>query len=247
MSHSLEHHSGSGVFMALFSACHDISSRTSFVDIVYPLLKAILPHERFVCGIATVVPLAVLDCVNVGFPVTFMDNIIDKNGRVESPLIRRWLADDAPVYFEEGRSDAFLDAEDAAWLGTFKHHGMRNMLAHGVKDLHGGATSYFCFGGLSESTEEHIRCLQMILPHLHTALRAHYLLKVQEQDVGLSLREREVLQLVCVGKTNEVIGSILGISPWTVKIHVRNFMSKLNVSTRGHAVAKAMKNRLVDI
>ncbi|MFS2026966.1 response regulator transcription factor [Massilia sp. CT11-137] len=58
-------------------------------------------------------------------------------------------------------------------------------------------------------------------------------------------RAREVLQLVCVGKTNAAIGAILGISPWTVKVHVRNFMAKLNVSTRGHAAAMAMKNGLV--
>jgi len=40
---------------------------------------------------------------------------------------------------------------------------------------------------------------------------------------------------------------ILGISPWTVKVHVRNFMAKLNVSTRGRAAAMAMKNGLVTL
>jgi DNA-binding NarL/FixJ family response regulator len=32
-----------------------------------------------------------------------------------------------------------------------------------------------------------------------------------------------------------------------VKVHVRNFMAKLNVSTRGHAAAMAMKNGLVTL
>ena len=45
----------------------------------------------------------------------------------------------------------------------------------------------------------------------------------------------------------EMNATILGISPWTVKVHVRNFMAKLNVSTRGHAAAMAMKNGLVTI
>jgi DNA-binding CsgD family transcriptional regulator len=233
--------------LALFDACQGIVSRTAFMDDVYPLLRDVLPHERFVCGIATVAPVAVLDVVNAGFPRMFVDGIVDGRGRIASPVVRRWLAHDAPVYFDEAARDAFVEGGDGPWLAAFRMHGMRNMIAHGVKDLHGGATSYFCFAGVPDGGEARLRMLQLLVPHLHAALGAHYRLKDRAQDVELSYREREVLQLVCVGKTNEAIGTILGISPWTVKVHVRNFMAKLNVSTRGHAAAMALKNGLVTI
>lgn len=233
--------------LALFSACQDIDTRAGFLDDVYPLLQQILPHERFVCGIATVAPLAVLDVIDAGFPDVFVDGIVDGRGRIASPVIRHWLMHDAPVYVDEGMCHSVAEPEDAAWLAAFRQHGMRNMLAHGVKDLHGGATSYFCFAGVPDGGAASKRLLQLIVPHLHAALRTHYRLKDRTQDVELSYREREVLQLVCVGKTNDAIGTILGISPWTVKVHVRNFMAKLNVSTRGHAAALAMKNGLVTI
>jgi DNA-binding CsgD family transcriptional regulator len=233
--------------LALFAACQGIASRAGFMDDVHPLLKDILPHERFVCGIATVAPVAVLDVVNAGLPDVFVDGIVDRRGRIASPVIRHWLMQDTPVYFDEAVRAAFVEPEDAGWLAAFRQHGMRNMIAHGVKDLHGGATSYFCFAGVPDGGAERQRLLQLLVPHLHAALRTHYRLKQRAQDVELSCREREVLQLVCVGKTNEAIGTILGISPWTVKVHVRNFMAKLNVSTRGHAAAMAMKNGLVTI
>ena len=233
--------------LALFSACQGIASRAGFLDDVYPLLQQVLPHERFVCGIATVAPVAVLDVVDAGFPQVFVDDIVDRRGRIGSPVIRHWLMHDAPVHFDEAGCAAFVEPDDAEWLAAFRQHGMRNMLAHGVKDLHGGATSYFCFAGVPDGGEERKRLLQLIVPNLHAALRTHYRLKDRVHDVELSCREREVLQLVCVGKTNEAIGTILGISPWTVKVHVRNFMAKLNVSTRGHAAAMAMKNGLVSI
>jgi DNA-binding CsgD family transcriptional regulator len=233
--------------LALFAACQGIASRAGFMDDVHPLLQEILPHERFVCGIATVAPVAVLDVVDGGFPEVFVDGIVDRRGRIASPVIRHWLMGDAPVYFDETLCDALVEPDDDAWLAAFRQHGMRNMIAHGVKDLHGGATSYFCFAGVPDGGAERKRMLQLLVPHLHAALRAHYRLKDRGQDVGLSYREREVLRLVCVGKTNEAIGSILGISPWTVKVHVRNFMAKLNVSTRGHAAAMAMKNGLVTL
>ena len=243
----MDHCSRPEALFSLFAACHGIVTRTSFVDDVYPLLKAIIPHERFLCGIASVVPLAVLDSINLGFPAPFIDDVIDSHGRITSPLIRQWLTQDTPVYFDERCVPGLVDVNDGGWLELFQHHDMHNLAAHGVKDLHGGATSYFCFAGVGNWSEHVKNMLHLIVPHLHQAMRCHYLLRVQQQKHDLSLREREVLKLVCVGKTNQDIGQILGISPWTVKIHVRNFMSKLDVSTRGHAAAKAMKNGLVDV
>jgi DNA-binding CsgD family transcriptional regulator len=247
MNPPIDHCSRPEAVMALFAACQGIESRAGFMADVYPLLQEVLPHERFVCGIATVAPVAVLDVVNAGFPTAFVADVVDRRGRIASPVIRRWLMSDAPVYFDETLCGAFLEEGDAPWLDVFRRHDMRNLIAHGIKDLHGGATSYFCFAGVPDGGAERRRLLQLVVPHLHAALRTHYRLRNRAQDVELSCREREVLQLVCVGKTNEAIGSILGISPWTVKVHVRNFMAKLNVSTRGHAAAMAMKNGLVTL
>jgi len=58
----------------------------------------VLPHERCVCGIATVVAAAVPDVVNAGFPAALVADVVDWRGRVASPAIRRWLMSDAPVY-----------------------------------------------------------------------------------------------------------------------------------------------------
>ena len=43
---------------------------------------------------------------------------------------------------------------------------------------------------------------------------------------------------VRVGKTNEVIGVILNISPFTVKNHLKRIFRKLDVSNRAQAVSK---------
>jgi len=232
MNRPIDHRSRRDAIMALFAACQDIESRAGFMDCAYPLLQEVLPHERFVCGIATVAPVAVLDVVNAGFPAALIVDVADRRGRIASPVIRRWLMSDAPVYFDDTLDDAFLEEGDAAWLNVFRRHHMRNLIAHGITDLHGGATSYFYFAGVPDGGVERRRMLQLVVPNLHAALRIHYRLRSRAQDVELSCREREVLELVCVGKTNGAIGCILRISPWTVKVHVRNLMAKLNVSTR---------------
>ena len=120
----MDHCSRPEALFSLFAACHGIVTRTSFVDDVYPLLKAIIPHERFLCGIASVVPLAVLDSINLGFPAPFIDDVIDSNGRITSPLIRQWLTQDTPVYFDERCVPGLVDVNDGGWLELFQHHVM---------------------------------------------------------------------------------------------------------------------------
>lgn len=55
----------------------------------------------------------------------------------------------------------------------------------------------------------------------------------------LSDREREILELVAQGMTNMEIADRLVLSPKTVRNHVSNIFSKLQVADRAQAVARA--------
>lgn len=50
-------------------------------------------------------------------------------------------------------------------------------------------------------------------------------------------RERQILQAIADGSTNEFIAYQLGISAETVKTHVANLLSKLRAANRAHAVS----------
>jgi DNA-binding CsgD family transcriptional regulator len=59
------------------------------------------------------------------------------------------------------------------------------------------------------------------------------------ESFGLSLREKEVLHWICLGKSNEMIAAILDISKYTVRNHVSNLLLKLHVETRSEAASMA--------
>jgi len=61
----------------------------------------------------------------------------------------------------------------------------------------------------------------------------------------LSPREKEILRLLVDGLTKKEIAEKLFLSFHTIDNHVRNIYGKLRVQTRGGAVAKALKERLL--
>lgn len=65
------------------------------------------------------------------------------------------------------------------------------------------------------------------------------------QEVHLTDREKEVLELMVSGQNNREIAEVLVISRATVKFHVSSILSKLGVSTRTEAVAIAVQRQLV--
>ncbi|NLE44317.1 MAG: response regulator transcription factor [Chloroflexi bacterium] len=73
-------------------------------------------------------------------------------------------------------------------------------------------------------------------------------LKTRKPPAGsqLSDREREVLACIADGMTNSEIAERLVISYATVKTHVSNIISKLEVSNRIEAATLAVKQGLVD-
>jgi NarL family two-component system response regulator LiaR len=69
----------------------------------------------------------------------------------------------------------------------------------------------------------------------------------QQPAFDLTEREREVLGLVVQGHSNQQIADALVISLATVKAHISNILSKLQVSSRAEAIAYAIKHKLVSL
>lgn len=64
-------------------------------------------------------------------------------------------------------------------------------------------------------------------------------------DYGLTIREKQVLSLLVEGLTKKQIAGKLFVSYNTIGKHVSNIYLKLQVQTRGGAVAKTLKERLL--
>lgn len=114
--------------------------------------------------------------------------------------------------------------------------------------LKAGAISYLLKNVSGPDLAEAIRDSYAGRPMLATEAVAALIDTEDEEDIGkdLTLREREVLRLLCKGLTNPEIALQLSVSRSTVKAHVSRILSKLGVSNRSEAIALAIEKKLVD-
>ncbi|MGY5122402.1 response regulator transcription factor, partial [Streptomyces sp. 900105755] len=61
----------------------------------------------------------------------------------------------------------------------------------------------------------------------------------------LTARERDVLRLLALGRSNRQIGEELFITGKTASVHVSNILAKLGAASRTEAVAIAYRERLI--
>ena len=215
-------------------------------------MQALFPHEALICCLygrdgacATVQQFA--------WRPYFSDDVLYQLFRshhgVFADLLTSWRSAEKPVQLDLAEITSRLRMQDdlaVESLAPFSWAGI-----HGVRGHDGNAVSVFVFlNGSVTVDERHLNVLELVVPHMHGVLVR--VLKAENKQLPLtpafsiSVRERDVLQLIRNGKTNAEIAQILYLSPFTVKSHVKNIFKKLNTTSRSQAVAVALAHGLID-
>ncbi|MET9383936.1 AAA family ATPase [Streptomyces sp. NPDC002928] len=176
-----------------------------------------------------------------------------KNLTTDAPV---WLAHEkwvrAELHRAEGRATAdtwsevvtaFEQLERPYDLARIRHRLAEALLVTGGEDERARATELL---RLAHAVAEHLGARSLADAVSLLAQRARLsLTRAPERTtdpaeaLGLTSRERDVLRLVSIGRTNRQIAEELFISPKTASVHVSNILGKLGVSGRGEAAAVA--------
>jgi DNA-binding NarL/FixJ family response regulator len=115
-----------------------------------------------------------------------------------------------------------------------------------LEGLHAGAAGFALKSGDPGELKDAIRTVAAGGEYLDPRLTPLLVRKGNGRTRLLSPREREILGLLSQGLSGEQAAEKLFLSSETVRTHVRNAMSKLNASTRVHAVALALQRGEID-
>lgn len=245
--------------VALIEACHCVTTPGEFALTVYPMLGALLPHEMFAAALVEPGDRRIDYCLNMHFPDGYLQRIISPGGTLQCPVFSAWRKTSRPVCFDVSAAGA--DALDADWLRLASSHGIRSIAAHGLPSRQGTHVSFFMFAGIEQPRQVCQLRLRLIVPALHAAIgsvapgpiefdtaQADAVAGIAAPAASsshMSNRELEVLRWISRGKSTDEAATILGISPWTVKAHVKHILVKLEVTGRTQAVAKAFQLGLI--
>ncbi len=161
-------------------------------------------------------------------------------------LFHRWVSNGERWYVINNFDVVGVNTNNSnSFMGKLEQ--MKSVLVYGIRDMRGKDDTLFVFFDRSNKIQMHQYVMGMLMPHVDAALRRVESLApgIREDDpsieaalLEMSDREQEILHWVTNGKTNFEIGVILGISPNTVKNHLKRIFNKLEVTSRAQAVAK---------
>ncbi|ANB72182.1 hypothetical protein AYM40_07245 [Paraburkholderia phytofirmans OLGA172] len=94
-------------------------------------------------------------------------------------------------------------------------------------------------------TEELLAYIDLLLEGWRARYQAERSQRPGAERESVSVRERNILELIAAGQSNKEIARTFEIAPETVKSHVKSIFVKLSVDKRAHAVARAQTLELV--
>jgi transcriptional regulator EpsA len=231
-----------------------VHARHHFFTWTQGLLQNLVKHEALICALRGAEQMSFrVDSFSTSplEPALFSDMFRQDTSMVPH-IIKAWEENSyRPVVCETGAASPFAQSSLARELNRM---GADTVVTHGTYDAFGKPASLFTFACRAQTMgPRQVYCIELIVPFLHQAWVRTQIDRPAEGagphpgGAGLlTSREQEILRWIHLGKSNIETGTILGISPLTVKNHVQKILRKLNVQNRTQAVVKALALRILN-
>ena len=182
----------------------------------------------------------VLRFANSGFPEGAVERYLRERKAGNTPIAFMAQSRTVPIYWDEIDKLKSLTPTEREYLQAAREEGLVNGCGLQVFGPN-GRNGFFAlgFGSVRRLPANDMREIQLACQSAHLAYCA-FLLDSMGAPPDLSAREAEVLGWVAQGKSNAVIGDILGISAHTVDAHLRKIYLKLGVFDRITAALRGL-------
>lgn len=211
----------------------------------------LFPFKRLLAGLARLGASGEFqgftNVINVSYPDEWLRRYW-QNGYAEvDPVFRSALKAPGTQIWKYTYREVTSEKEKE-FIQAAAEFGLVDGITTGSADPACGMSTFCSFAGDdSLDTERYFKLVEYLGYHFHLAL-----MRTGPRHSGvldrcvkqLSVRELTILNWMKNGKTNWEIAKILNISERTVRFHVESIFSKLDVTSRSHAVATAMEHGL---
>ncbi|HEX4409215.1 MAG TPA: LuxR family transcriptional regulator [Xanthobacteraceae bacterium] len=145
-----------------------------------------------------------------------------------------------PYYWNEAPLDTRNRALSQSVMQRARDFGMHEGLCVPIHSELGLGAAISIAGRQPDTSRAVKAALHLIALYTHNRVRVLLRPPAPQRPALLSGREREVLQWVAAGKTNQEVGMILNITERTVRFHLETIAHKLETVNRMTSVARAV-------
>jgi transcriptional regulator EpsA len=167
-------------------------------------------------------------------------------------IYTRWVVGDRRPLLLEGDSGLCFKCTPAMGCGAqVVLREMRSGLVHGIKNERDGTENLYLALDLrpranGDTSLRQQQLAELLISLIDLAFRKISVWKPIESadeavpsDVqALSVREQQIMNLICIGKSSAAVADILNISQFTVKNHLHRIFRKLGVANRTEAASR---------
>jgi LuxR family transcriptional regulator, quorum-sensing system regulator CviR len=230
------------------------ASTTDEVKNALTQFQRLFPFSRVIGGLARLNPRGAFDgftnVINVSYPEEWI-RLYWQNGYFEvDPVFQTALQKPGTHHWQATYQEARSDKQ-REFMTTAKEFGLSDGITTGSADPACGVAT-FCSFASAEAVDaaRYLPLIEYYGYHVHLALLRTAPANPHPTDRcvrQLTLRELTILNWVKNGKTNWEIAQIMGITERTIRFHVESIFSKLDVTSRSQAVAKAIEHGLPNV
>jgi LuxR family quorum sensing-dependent transcriptional regulator len=176
-------------------------------------------------------------------PQEYVDRYIEKNYVLRDPVVRELQLTISPFSWSDIRERRDLTRGEKSIIDEGREFGAKNGFIVPIV-TNSGSIGLFSPCGAEPNLSKRARAaVEIIGMYAFQALKRARLKQKRSEAVHTPLtpREREIMQWVAAGKSDDEIGDILSLSTPTVTWHVENAKRKLDAFRRTYAVVQAIR------
>jgi LuxR family quorum sensing-dependent transcriptional regulator len=184
------------------------------------------------------------DCLLINTrPQDYVDHYIEKNYMIRDPVVTELRRTLTPFSWSDLRARRELSKSERAIIDEGREFGAQDGFMIPIITPSGSVALFSPCGPEPDLTERARAAIEVVGMYSFHALKRALVKRRRTDSVHqpLTPREREIMQWVATGKSDDEIAEILNLSTPTVTWHVENAKKKLDAFRRTYAVVQAIR------
>lgn len=182
-------------------------------------------------------------------PQSYIDRYVEKNYVMRDPVVTELRHTLSPFSWGDVRARRDLSKAEKAIMDEGREFGAIDGMTIPVVTPSGSIAVFSPCGAAPDLSPPARAAVEIVGMYGYHALKnvVKKLPRTEPPRTPLSAREREIMQYVAAGKSDDEIGDLLALSTRTVTWHVENAKRKLDAFRRTHAVVQALRSGEIDL